>query len=476
MLFRMIYDDILAEAAYLVGCQRTGEAIIFDPERDVDRYLALAKKEGVRIVAAAETHIHADFLSGVRELAERGVKAFVSGEGGADWNPRWLNSKSGGGTYDTVSLRHGDTFRIGNIEIKALHTPGHTPEHLSYLVTDRGGSADEPMGVVTGDFVFVGDLGRPDLLETAAGVAGVKEPSARALFKSVGEFLKLPEYLQVWPAHGAGSACGKALGAVPQSTVGYERRFNPSIRAAGDGEAAFVQAILAGQPEPPTYFARMKRENRDGPAVLGALPAPRAMTGAELAKVDASRTVVIDTRPWAAFKSGHVPGAIFAPVDNMFVNVVGGYVRPEDDIILVTPADRLDQAIRLCVRIGLDRLVGHVDPAELPAFAKAGGRLVTTPEIAVAEAKSRLDDKNTFVLDVRGEGEFAEGHIPGATNVAYTRLSAELAKVPKDKQVLVNCKMGGRSARAVAYLQRQGYDVTNIEGGWTAWEKANPSR
>ncbi|MBX3364060.1 MAG: MBL fold metallo-hydrolase [Phycisphaeraceae bacterium] len=473
MLLRLIYDDVLAQAAYLIGCQRTGEAVIFDPERDIDRYLTLARKEGVRIVAAAETHIHADFLSGVREFAELGARAFVSGEGGADWNCRWKDKKSGEGRYDVVELRHGATFRIGNIEIKALHTPGHTPEHMSYLVTDRGGHADEPMGVVTGDFVFVGDVGRPDLLETAAGVAGVKEPSAKALFASVGEFLKLPEYMQVWPAHGAGSACGKALGAVPQSTVGYEKRFNPSIRAADGGEAAFVRAILAGQPEPPTYFARMKRENRDGPAVLGRLPSPQALSGDELAKRDLAGKVVVDTRPWASFKAGHLPGAIFAPIDSMFINVVGGYIDPQQEIVLIAASDKLEQAVRLLVRIGLDRVTAAIDPSQVEAYARAGGELVTTPEIDVREAARKVNDPQTFVLDVRGEGEFAEGHLPGATNIAYTRLSAELAKVPKDKQIIVNCKAGGRSARAVSYLQRLGYHATNIEGGWMAWEQAH---
>ena len=173
MLFRMIYDEKLAQGAYLIGCQRTGEAIVIDPERDVDRYIRLAQQEGLRITAVAETHIHADFLSGARELAERvGAKVYVSDEGDADWKYQWLDAKSGGGSYDHQLLRDGDRFSVGNIEFHVMHTPGHTPEHISFLVTDHGGGADEPMGIVTGDFLFVGDLGRPDLLETAAGQAG----------------------------------------------------------------------------------------------------------------------------------------------------------------------------------------------------------------------------------------------------------------------------------------------------------------
>ena len=223
MFFRQVFDDTLAQYAYLIGCQRTGDAIVFDPQRDIDRYLDLAASEELRIVAVAETHIHADFLSGTREFAECfGTRLYLSDEGGPDWRYEWAH----GGSYDHVPLRDGARFAIGEIEFQALHTPGHTPEHMSFLVTDRGAGADEPMGLLSGDFVFVGDLGRPDLLETAARVSGAMTPAARRLYGSVRSFLDLPDYLQVWPAHGAGSSCGKALGAVPETTVGYERRFS----------------------------------------------------------------------------------------------------------------------------------------------------------------------------------------------------------------------------------------------------------
>ncbi|HCT46037.1 MAG TPA: MBL fold metallo-hydrolase, partial [Phycisphaerales bacterium] len=272
MLMRMIYDEKLAQAAYLIGCQQTGEAIIFDPERDVDRYIDLAATHGLQIIAAAETHIHADFVSGSRELAERiGAKVYVSDEGGEDWRYQWLDKKSGGGSYDHQLLKDGDSFRVGKIEFTALHTPGHTPEHMVYLVTDHGSGATEPIGMVSGDFVFVGDLGRPDLLETAAGQAGAMEPSARNLYNTLQRLEGIPDFVQVWPAHGAGSACGKALGAVPTSTIGYEKRFNPAILAGRD-EQRFVDFILSGQPEPPLYFANMKRDNKIGPPVLGGLP------------------------------------------------------------------------------------------------------------------------------------------------------------------------------------------------------------
>jgi hydroxyacylglutathione hydrolase len=470
MLLRMIYDDKLAQAAYLIGCQRCGVAIVIDPERDVDRYIALAAKQGMQIAAVAETHIHADFVSGARELAERtGAKVYVSGEGGPDWQSRWLNQRQGGGWYEHQVLRDGDTFGVGNIEFRVLHTPGHTPEHISYLVTDRGGGVGEPMGVVTGDFVFVGDLGRPDLLETAAGQAGSSRPAARQLHASVQRFLELPDYLQVWPAHGAGSACGKALGAVPQSTVGYERRFNPAVQAAAS-EEAFSEFILEGQPEPPLYFARMKRVNRDGPAVLGGLTSPRALAPEELKSLDPRRVAIVDTRPWAQFRTGHLPGSLLMPLDSMFPAIAGSYIQEGQEIYLVAEAERVEELVRQLVRVGQDRIVGWIEPRVLQSYAAVGGRIATTEEISVDEAQERLSE-GAFMLDVRRRAEFAEGHIPGAHNITHTRLPAGLAQIPTGRLVVVNCRSGGRSARAAALLEREGYRVANLGGGYLAWER-----
>ncbi len=258
MLLKYFYDNALAHASYLVGCQKTKEAIIVDPGRDIDQYLATAGSEGVKIVAAAETHIHADFVSGARELAERvGAKLFLSDEGSTDWKYLYANE------YDSQLLKDGDIVQIGQISFEVLHTPGHTPESISFVLTDKGGGATRPMGIFTGDFVFVGSVGRPDLLEEAAGVTGSAEPGARDLFRSALRFKQLPDYLQVWPAHGAGSACGKGLGAIPSSTVGYEKLFNPALQITDEQE--FVDYILSEQPEAPKYFAIMKRVNKEGP-------------------------------------------------------------------------------------------------------------------------------------------------------------------------------------------------------------------
>jgi hydroxyacylglutathione hydrolase len=471
MFLRMVYDDKLAEAAYLIGCQRTGEAIVIDPERDVDRYEKIAAANGLRIVAVAETHIHADFISGGRELAEKGAKVYVSDEGDADWKYQWLDKKMGAGEYDYRLLKNGDTFLVGNIEFKAVHTPGHTPEHLCFMVTDRGGGADKPMGVATGDFVFVGDLGRPDLLESAAGFAGKADPSAHRLYQTVRKFMDWPDYLQVWPAHGAGSACGKALGAVPQSTVGYEKMFNASVLAAKT-EQGFVDFILDAQPEPPLYFARMKRDNKMGPRVLGGVPTPRELSVDDLKKVVEKKAMVIDTRSWAAFKQGHLPGALHLPLNNTFNTDAGSLIGENDVIHLIIEPSRVDEAVRDLIRVGLDKFCGWYDASKLDQFVAAGGTLVPTAEVTVGEARVLLDTTKPFVLDVRRKTEFAEGHIAGADNIAHTRLLSRLDEVPKDRHILVNCRSGARSARACSLLQRHGYQVTNLAGGMLAWEAA----
>ena len=472
MFLRMVYDEKLAEAAYLIGCQRTGEAIVIDPERDVDRYEKLAAANGLRIIAAAETHIHADFISGARELAEKGAKVYVSDEGDADWKYQWLDKKSSGGRYDHQLLKDGDTFMVGMIEFKVVHTPGHTPEHMCFMVTDRGGGADKPMGVATGDFVFVGDLGRPDLLESAAGFAGKADPSAHRLYETVRKFLAWPDYMQVWPAHGAGSACGKALGAVPASTVGYEKMFNASIKAA-TSEQSFVDFILEGQPEPPLYFARMKRDNKMGPRVLGSVPQPRELSVDDLKKVVQKKAMVIDTRPWAAFKAGHLPGALSLPLSNSFSTDAGSMVAEDDVIHLIIEPSRVDEAVRDLIRVGLDRFCGWFDARKLEEFTSAGGSLVPTAEVAVSEASVMLETAKPFVLDVRRKAEFVEGHIPGAANIAHTRLLSRLTEVPKERHILVNYRSGARSSRSCSLLQRHGYQVTNLAGGMLAWDAAN---
>ncbi|HQR09284.1 MAG TPA: MBL fold metallo-hydrolase [Gemmatales bacterium] len=471
MFLRMVYDDKLAEAAYLIGCQRTGEAIVIDPQRDIDRYESIATANALRIVAVAETHIHADFLSGARELAEKGVKVYLSDEGDADWKYQWLDKKTGSGSYAYQLLKDGDIFKVGNIEFKTVYSPGHTPEHLSFMVTDRGGGADKPIGVATGDFVFVGDLGRPDLLESAAGVVGKADSSAHQLYQTVRKFMDWPDYMQVWPAHGAGSACGKALGAVPQSTVGYEKMFNTSIRAA-ESEAGFVKYILEGQPEPPLYFARMKRDNKMGPKVLGGVPKPRQLSVAELQAINGRTCAVVDTRPWIHFKNGHVPGALSLPLLVSFSTDAGSLIDEDESIYLIADPAHVDEAVRGLIRIGLDNIKGWFNAEELKQYETSGKKLVATSEVDVRGAQAMMEKSKPFVLDSRRLTEFVEGHPPGAINISHTRQLARLAEVPKDRPILVSCRTGTRSARVCSLLEKHGYQATNLAGGFVAWEQA----
>jgi hydroxyacylglutathione hydrolase len=473
MFFRQITDDKLAQYAYLIGCQKTGEALVIDPERDVDRYVRAASAEGLRVTAVAETHIHADFLSGARDLAaQTGAHLYLSAEGEADgWGSRWARE----GSLPVTFLRDGDTFRVGNLEVRALHTPGHTPEHLSFLITDHGGGADAPMGLVSGDFVFVGDLGRPDLLESAAGEAGAQGPAARALYQSVQRFLDLDDALQVWPGHGAGSACGKALGAVPQSTVGYERRFNAAIDAAHRGEDAFADAILDAQPEPPLYFARMKRLNRDGVPPLTALPQPRALGPDDLAALPEG-AVVVDTRAdRAAFMDAHLPGSLYAPLDRQFNTIVGSYVTdPEAPLVLILDGARVEEAVRDLVRIGLDRIVAYATPETLAAYAAAGGATARIEAVRFEDVAAHRDDPGVAVLDVRRTSEYAAGHVPGAANAAHTRLAGALDRVPEADMLYVHCQAGGRAATASAFLAREGYNVRFVNDGFAHYREIGP--
>jgi hydroxyacylglutathione hydrolase len=463
MFFRQIFDPELAQYAYLIGCQRTGEALVIDPERDIDRYVAIANEEGLRIVAATETHIHADFLSGAKEFAEQhGVKLYLSDEGDADWKYNWAKDSS----YDVQLLKDNDEFMIGNIKIQALHTPGHTPEHMSFLITDMGGGASEPMGIASGDFVFVGDLGRPDLLETAAGVAGAREPSARRLYDSTKRFLALNDHVQVWPGHGAGSACGKALGAVPQSTVGYERKFNAAL--GFDTEEGFVSSILDGQPEPPLYFARMKDLNKNGAPVLGDLPAPKLFGIEELAERGRGEgAVIVDTRSdRKGFLAGHIPGSLHAPLGINFPMIVGSYVDPETKIFLIVDHADVGEAVRTLVRIGYDHIAGFAPPSSL---VECGLAEEIIQRVDFHDLDADIDTDRYTVLDVRGAAEYAEFHIPGAINIAHTRLSNRLDEVPRGKPILTYCRTGNRAAAAAALLAKEGYDVTLVDGPVASW-------
>ncbi|NNU88474.1 MULTISPECIES: MBL fold metallo-hydrolase [Geobacillus] len=458
MLFRSFFDEQLAHMSYLVGCQRTGEAIVIDPGRNVDQYINTAKKEGMRIVAAAETHIHADFVSGAKELAKRcGAKLYLSDEGDENWKYQYIDE------VHHELVREGSVFTVGNVEFKVLHTPGHTPEHVSFILTDRGGGATEPMGIFTGDFVFVGDVGRPDLLEKAAGMVGTTDIGARQMFQSLKKFKMLPDYLQVWPAHGAGSACGKALGAVPVSTVGYEKRNNWALNI--DDEETFVKLLLTGQPEPPKYFAMMKKINKMGPTDLNEVEVPAVRTREQLDQYRESGAQILDVRPSSQFADAHYPGSMNIPFNKSFTNWAGWLMNYEQDIVLIANQEEVRAIRQALAYIGLDRVVAYVEPA-----VALSGEVESYEEIDVHQLQKYLKDNDYYLIDVRNQAEWDEGYIDGAQHIMLGTLPDRLHELPEGKTYIVQCRTGGRSAIGASILQANGLKrVFNVKGGYLAW-------
>jgi hydroxyacylglutathione hydrolase len=460
MLLKRIYDEDLAQAGYLIGCQATGEAIVVDPRRDVQIYLSEAEAQGMTIRAVTETHIHADYLSGSRELAAAtGAPLYLSDEGGEAWQYRFPHQ----------GLRHGDTIRIGKLTLEARHTPGHTPEHLSFLLTD-GAATDQPGFYLTGDFVFVGDLGRPDLLDESGIGVDTREPMARDLFRSLqGEFWALPDFVQVWPGHGAGSACGKSLGAVASSTVGYEKLVSwwaPFV-ACGD-EDGFVAALLEGQSDAPVYFGRMKRANRAGPPLLGERGTPGRLEPSHLAGGD--RLLLVDTRPRDVYEQDAVKGALHLPAGKTFVTYASYVIDPEDEREIVLLAHDEAEAASLRDRlayVGIDKVVGFVTD-----FAG----LERTPVRTVApDALGELDAP--FILDIRTKSEYEAGHLPGARRIHAGRVLWELSDLPRDRPLVTHCQGGARNTVVSSALRAAGFDnVVELEGSYLGWQRAQKGR
>jgi hydroxyacylglutathione hydrolase len=464
MLLRQLYHDGLAQASYLIGCQATGAALVIDPNRNIEQYLAAAQRAGLRITAVTETHIHADYVSGARELAQRtGAQLYLSDMGPAKW--KYAYAADAGATL----LHDGDHVMVGNVRLDVLHTPGHTPEHIAFLVTDTA-HAGLPMGLVSGDFVFVGDVGRPDLLERAAGFGGTMDAAARQLFHSLERFRELPDYLQVWPGHGAGSACGKALGAVPQSTVGYEKATSWAFDMRA--EAAFVEAVLDGQPDPPPYFAQMKRVNKAGPAPRPTSLPPR-LAFDELAPALAGELVVVDTRPADAYAAGHLPGTINIPAGDGFLSWAGWLLPYDRPIGLIVEEAHLTAVRDELLLIGLDQVSGYWTPAVIAEQRTAGQTSAQYERQSAAELQPVIARNGVLLLDVRTPAEYAAGHIPGSRNIPLNLLAAAIDRLPAGQTAIVYCQGASRSPIAASILQAHGWEtVTEMNDGFDGWQAA----
>lgn len=449
MLLKYFYDRALAQASYMIGCQETGEALIIDPARDISPYVRAAHAEGLRITQVTETHIHADFVSGIREVAARtGASMFLSAEGGDDWQYQFADA-------NTTLLFDGDTWMLGNIRIQAIHTPGHTPEHLIFAITDTK-NTDQPFGLVTGDCLFVGDIGRPDLLEVAAGFANTKEIGARGQFRNMQILKSLPDFLQILPGHGAGSACGKALGAVPSSTLGYEKLINPAFQF--DNEDAFVRWLLTDQPPAPRYFAQMKRVNRAGSPLVESLPRPQRMEGFLLNDILRSNALVIDAR-----RSVHVACALHIQPDNAFSTYAGWFVDYGHPVYLIAAPDQIDELVTQLRAVGVDNIAGYFVPDEVDIYSG------TLPTIDVREASTRIR-RGALILDVREASEYQEKHIQGAINIPYHNLPQRMNELRASQPIVIHCASGIRSQIAASLLERHNFtNFAHVEGGLDAW-------
>lgn len=454
MFFQHIYDKTLAQASYIIGCQAKGEAMVIDPKRDVDTYLEIAAQHNLKITKVTETHIHADFLSGARELvALTGAELLLSDEGGADWQYEFAHT----------GLKHGDVITLGNLTFEVLHTPGHTPESISFLLTDHPATS-APIMLFTGDFVFVGDVGRPDLLQKAAGMEGTQEKGAKQLFASIKKFEALADHIQVWPGHGAGSACGKALGAVPSTTVGYEKIRNWALQY-GDNEESFTKELLDGQPEAPTYFAMMKKLNKVDRPLLTAVPQHTKLSKEEFLKVYREGMLVIDTRHKVEFAKGYLPNSFNIQGNNAFANWMGWIVSYDQPFVLVADDANMEDLTRKLMRIGLDNMYGYIN-----GVTDLGIALQTANVIDMDQFEAAIQENNVQVVDVRNEKEFAAGHLEGATHAFVGTLLSNIDKLDKSKDIVIHCQAGDRSTIAYSILKKYGYEsVRNYAGGMKEW-------
>lgn len=458
MHFEQFFVEGLGHQSYLVGSDRTGEALVVDPRRDVAVYLDAARQADLQIRYVLETHSHNDFVSGAKELAAAT---------GADY----VAAAEAGLAFSYRRVRDGDELRLGELLVRVLRTPGHTPEHISYTLYDTSRTEAAPLAVFTGGDLLVGAVGRPDLLGERIG-----EELAPQLYDSLyGRLLPLGDGVLVLPTHGAGSLCGRGIVATRISTIGYEKLTNPALQHPD--RAAFVQQVLAGSPAIPAYFARMRPLNQSGPAPFTPLE-PCPLTPVAVQHLQAHDAAVLDVRPSGSFGGGHIPGAYNVPPGAMLATWAGWTVPPDVPLVLVLerPGDwePVTTALR---RVGFERFAGYVQGG-MTLWQESALPVARVEQLSVAEVNRRRAERPAVqVLDVRTEGEWEQGHIPGALHAPLTgELAADVAALGLDpaRPVAVVCGTGYRSSIATGLLRQQGFRaVVNTLGGMTAWQAAD---
>jgi glyoxylase-like metal-dependent hydrolase (beta-lactamase superfamily II)/3-mercaptopyruvate sulfurtransferase SseA len=452
MLFEQIYLGCLAQASYLIGSD--GEAAVVDPRRDVDEYVRKAEEAGLRIRYVVETHLHADFVSGHRELAERtGATILIGAQAGALFPHR--------------AIEDGDEVKVGRVVLRFLETPGHTPESLSVLVIDTEHSP-EPRMVLTGDTLFIGDVGRPDLVGTRGLSA---DYMAGLLYDSLHEkLLTLPDAVEVYPAHGAGSLCGKNISKETWSTIGEQRRSNYALQPMS--RDAFVATMTRDLPEQPRYFGMDVEINRRGAPALGAHEPPQGLDAADFAAARAAGAAVVDVRPNVEFGAGHVPGSVNVGLGGQFASWAGTLLDPKQPLLLVAGDDeRVKEAVMRLGRVGLENVTGYL-AGGIEAWRAAGRPLATITQISVSDLRAlKAKDDRLQIVDVRRPGEYAGGHVPGAVAAPLDRL--DVKGLDPSRPTAVICAGGYRSSAAASLLEQRGFkDVRNVLGGTAAWVKA----
>jgi hydroxyacylglutathione hydrolase len=453
MEFRQFYLGCLAHASYLIGSD--GQAAVVDPRRDVDEYLEEAKALGLEITFVIETHLHADFVSGYRELAERTRAKVVFGAKAEATFPHW-------------AVREGDEVRVGRVVLRVLETPGHTPESISLLVIDTA-RGSEPRMVLTGDTLFIGDVGRPDL----AGGRGLSpETMAGMLYDSLHEkLLKLDDAVEVYPAHGAGSLCGRNISKETSSTIGEQRRTNYALRPMP--RADFVRMMTVDLPEVPAYFPADVQKNREGAPALGGRSRPLALGPAQVRALGEG-VLLLDVRSAAAFGTGHVPGSINVGLSGQFASWAGTLLPAAARLVIVAEdEEQVDEAALRLSRVGLENVAGYLEGG-VAAWDRAGMPLASVPQITVDELEALLRENDDLqVVDVRRPPEFAGGHVPRALPRPLDRLERELAGLDPVKPTAVVCAGGYRSSAGTSLLRRHGFrDLRNVVGGTSAWTAA----